>query len=450
MRHVRLLAVSGIVAGVGGGAIAAAAIPQTTTSSSASVGAPAVIPAPIGVRRVAAARKTPTDVGFVRIRAVGPMRVSVRVADPRGGPAWAVREFLADRLAPDEPGIRGGSRVIGRNRCVQLGRVYKGRFGWLTADGTFRPVTTSYVDAPTQCLSRRPDMGGHPFAEAITTITDPRRSAAEPLQTVVYALAGAAARDARLSVAGKPAAVSHGPAGTLLAVLSPAVHSYELRLTASYPKRADKLLIPARGPLEHLPARMRRTIQTSAPGAVPSLAAQAPDPDGGLPFGMTATKASVSGFCTSTGGRVVDDRVGGVDYDLDLMRENSGTASFGCPPSPAAARSQRLPRGHTLPPYSLGSSFGGGIGVEPGEDPRDGSVARRTAPGRVVYSGTADADVRYLTFATPSDVRTIAPWGPAHAFLIVYAGSFPTGDVVITTTFKDGHTRRDVMPNFGI
>jgi len=38
---------------------------------------------------------------------------------------------------------------------------------------------------------------------------------------------------------------------------------------------------------------------------------------------------------------------------------------------------------------------------------------------------------------------------PAHAFLILYAGGFPTGDTVLTTTFDDGRTRRDVLPNFG-
>ena len=125
------------------------------------------------------------------------------------------------------------------------------------------------------------------------------------------------------------------------------------------------------------------------------------------------------------------------------MRENGGSRSGSCPATRAALRGQRLPDGRTLPPFALGSSFGGGFGVELGEDPNAGRIARRSPRGLVVYSGTADADVRYLTFATPSDVRTIAPSGPAHAFLIVYAGGFPTGDTVVTTTFRDGRTRRD-------
>jgi hypothetical protein len=81
---------------------------------------------------------------------------------------------------------------------------------------------------------------------------------------------------------------------------------------------------------------------------------------------------------------------------------------------------------------------------------RAGAVARRSLPDRVVDSGIADRDVRDLTFATPNDVRTIAPTGPAHAFIVVYAGSFPSRRITITTTFRDRHTRRDVFPAIGI
>lgn len=47
-------------------------------------------------------------------------------------------------------------------------------------------------------------------------------------------------------------------------------------------------------------------------------------------------------------------------------------------------------------------------------------------------------------------MRTIAPTGPGHAFIVVYAGSFPTGRITTTTTFRDGRTRRDVFPAMGI
>ena len=140
-------------------------------------------------------------------------------------------------------------------------------------------------------------------------------------------------------------------------------------------------------------------------------------------------------------GRIVGDRVGSVDYALDVLREFELTV-LDCPPAPARA-------GAGAPPYALGSALLAGVGGFPGADPEAGRVARRLPRGRVAYSGTADRDVRYLTFASPSDVRTIAPTGPAHAFLIVYAGGFPTGTMTITTTFRDGRARTDSFPAMG-
>jgi hypothetical protein len=334
--------------------------------------------------------------------------------------------------------------VIGRNRCVQLGRLHRGRFGWLEGGGTFRPVGLRVVGAPYQCVSRRADLGRRAFAEVLTTITEPQRPAAEPVQTVVWGIAGPAARRAELAVAGDRAPIELGRAGTLLAVLGPEVHAADVALRVRHGNRTRRLLGTGARRAE-LPAPLRGRIQQSARGARPELAAQAPDPDGGLPFAMTAVRSARGGWCTSAGGRVVGDRAGGVDYDLDLMRT---AAAFGtsCPAAESRAGA-RLPDGRTPPPYRMRWSLGGGgLGVEAGEDPAPGRVARRTLPGRVVFSGTADRGVKSLTFASPSDVRTIAPSGPAGAFLVVYAGDFPTGQLVITTAFDDGTTGRDEAP----
>ncbi len=448
---VKRLLLIGLAAGACAGTVAAVAIPQTTSAPAATAApAAAVPPAAVGVRRVGKARQAPRDRGFLQLRPTGPVRVAVTVADPRGGPDWAVRQYLAERLAPTGPDGRGGPHVIGHSRCVQLGRIHRGRFGWLTADGTFRAVAPTFVAGPTQCLSRRPDLGGNPFAEVITTITEPRRPAAEAVQTIVYGLSGAAATDHRLTAGGAAATIRHGTAGAMLAVLPPSARVAALRLTARYPRRGTITVLPRHEGPGRLPGRFANRIQQPKPGAASLLAAQAPDPDGGLPFGMTATPTTAGAFCTNWGGRVVGDRVGGVDYDLDILREDGGNRSGSCPATRAALRGQRLPGGRSQPPFSLGRSYGGGLGAEHGEDPRAGRVARRSLPGLVVYSGTADPDVRYLTFATPSDVRTLAPSGPAHAFLIVYTGGFPTGDTVVTTTYKDGRTRRDTIPNIGM
>ena len=448
---VKRLLLIGLAAGACAGTAAAVAIPQTANAPAATAAPAAAVPAAaVGVRRVGKAREAPRDQGFLQLRPTGPVRVAVTVADPRGGPAWAVRQFLAERLAPTGPDGRGGPHVIGRSRCVQLGRIHRGRFGWLTADGTFRAVAPTFVAAPTQCLSRKPDLGGNPFAEVITTITEPRRPAAEAVQTIVYGLSGAAATDHRLTAGGAAATIRHGTAGAMLAVLPASARVAALRLAARYPRRGTITVLPRHEGPGRLPGRFANRIQQPKPGAASLLAAQAPDPDGGLPFGMTATPTTEGAFCTSWGGRVVGDRVGGVDYDLDILREDGGSRSGSCPATRAALRSQHPPSGRSRTPFALGSSFGGGLGAEPGEDPRAGRVARRSPAGLIVYSGTADPDVRYLTFATPSDVRTLAPSGPAHAFLIVYAGGFPTGDTVVTTTFNDGRTRRDTLANIGM
>jgi hypothetical protein len=65
--------------------------------------------------------------------------------------------------------------------------------------------------------------------------------------------------------------------------------------------------------------------------------------------------------------------------------------------------------------------------------------ARRTQTERIIFSGTVDPGVKYVTIATPRDVRTLVPSSQAHALLIAYDGDFPTGDIVMTSTFQDGH-----------
>jgi hypothetical protein len=74
-------------------------------------------------------------------------------------------------------------------------------------------------------------------------------------------------------------------------------------------------------------------------------------------------------------------------------------------------------------------------------------VARRTQRGITTINGRAHPDVVSITVATPRDVRTILPSRRAHAFVVVYDGSFPTGEVVLTARFADGSTHRDVIPS---
>ena len=126
MRHVRRLVACGLVAGVCAGVIAAVAIPQTTTTPAPPHAAARTERAAGGGRRAARRRGARRP---ARRRASCAFAPSVRSASrrpcpiPRGGPRWAVRQFLAERLAPDRPDGSACGAVIGRNRCVQLGRI---------------------------------------------------------------------------------------------------------------------------------------------------------------------------------------------------------------------------------------------------------------------------------------------------------------------------------------
>jgi len=156
---------------------------------------------------------------------------------------------------------------------------------------------------------------------------------------------------------------------------------------------------------------------------------------GGLPYGMVVAEGTDGTVCTGVAGRVVGDRVGGVDFALDVLRGETTAGACGPPP--------RGGRGGA--PFSFSTTWAGGLGLEEAEDPASGRVARRTLPRRVIVAGTAAAEVRHLTLQTPSDTRTVSPTGPARAFLVVYAGDIAAGRITVTTTFRDGSTRRDTF-----
>jgi hypothetical protein len=424
----RTLAVA-ILFGLVAGIAIATLVPDTRPGSSAAAPGPAgsAAPATATVRRVAAPRPKPKGLSYVRLRATGPALIEARVRDPRGGPEWAVRSFLAQRLAQTGAGGKSGAHVIGRNRCFQLGRLHAGRFGWLTSDGTFRPATIDLTGVPTRCGSRRPDLGPSAFAEMRSTITDPDRPEAKLLGAVVWGAVGATARPT-LTINGKHVAVADGPHGGFLAPADAATGLGQVTVTTSTAGRPTLRLLPADRP------------GVFGAGKV-TLAAEAPDPDGGLPYALLVSHGP-NGTCTMTGPRIVDGRAGSVDYALDTFTEDR-TGGGGC--SGPSRPGRRLPDGRTLPPWTL-SGTGSSPTREPGQDPATGRVARRTPAGRVTIAGTADADVASLTISSPADVRTIVPSGAQHAFVVVYGGTFATGTFTITTTYKNGKTRRDTVP----
>jgi hypothetical protein len=57
--------------------------------------------------------------------------------------------------------------------------------------------------------------------------------------------------------------------------------------------------------------------------------------------------------------------------------------------------------------------------------------------------------VREITIQTPRDVRTIVPSPRAHAFIVVYDGSFPAGNTDLRVTFSDGSHTVQHLGNLG-
>lgn len=432
IRRVGLLAV---LLGVLGGVIAASAIPRSR--------GPRDPQADSVVRRERPASPLTNEPGYVRLRATSRVVLAIRARDSRGGPDWAVRTYLAEQLVAQPDQRRRVSRVVGFGRCAQLGRVYRGRFGWLTADGTFRLVTTSdQLAAPTFCHSRPSESAGHPYADVVEPMTDPEKPQAQLLGSVVWGLAGASATTMTLQDGRRPEPLHRGANGTLLSVLGTDVRPRDLRLHVAYPDRPSVQVLQQRPEavlaLHHLPGQ--RASRTPLGPSV--LSALAPDPDGGLPYALVTEHGKPHVWCTQAGARVAGGRYGTPNYRLDSFSEVNVSGGGSCGALPVPLREHD---GRPYPPYALATTFGGSGSDSEGEDPANGRIARRLLRGKVIFSGVALPDVRSLTFATPSDVRTITPSGPAHGFIVVYAGDFPAGRVTVTTTYRDGHTRRDSM-----
>jgi hypothetical protein len=428
---VRRTLAAGLTLGLLAGIVIAVVVPQTRPPASVASGVPAddVAPSSPTVRRVAAPRLKPKGPGYVRLRATGPITIEARARDPRGGPEWAVRSFMGERLAQTSPDGKAAAHVIGRDRCFQLGRLHAGRFGWLTSDGTFRPALIDLNGVPTRCVSRRPDLGDGSYAELRRTITDPDRPAARILGAVAWGAVGAAGQPT-LRVHDQRATLAVGPHGGVLAILPGGIRRADVIVATTTPGQTPRRLLPADRPAGLFA------------GGTRILAAEAPDPDGGLPYALIVTKGP-NGTCTMAGPRVIDGRAGSVDYALDTFTEDLSGGGGCTGPHPPRGR---LPDGRTPPPWTLGTTNGGGVVREPGADPASGRIARRTPAGRVIVAGTADPDVASLTIASPADVRTIVPTGPTHGFIVVYGGAFATGDFNITTTYKNGTTRHDTVP----
>lgn len=366
---------------------------------------------PTVVRRVRSARAEPTNPGAIRLRVVGPVTVAATVPDPGGGPTWAVRVFDAERTHTAD----GPTKVIGRNRCAQLGRVHRGRFGWLDGSGTFRPTRPSLHTSQTTCGSRRRDLNGRPEAQVLRTVTGLATDRPHLAATVLWGRLGPAARDVDVRFAGRRDATVAGTDRVVLRVGSPALDPRTVSVSTRY---GGGFRIEAADP----------------GGPASSLAVRTGDPSGGLPLGLTAARTD-GRWCIGPVGRIIDGRTGTPNYRLGTFTEHTGRR-FRC-----AGRAE----GRAIPVQSSG---GGDLGGEPSYAegaPAPGRVARRTSRTLTWVAGQARDDVEALTFRTPSDLRTLTPAGPARAFLVVYDGTFQSGATSLVATLANGRQERSPL-----
>ncbi|HWI73127.1 MAG TPA: hypothetical protein VNT55_14325 [Baekduia sp.] len=438
----RPVALLGVILGLLVGIVAAIVIPQTRADDTATrTAAPPIDPGSNTVVRVAKALRQSPD--SVDLRATGPVRIEARAADPLGGPEWAVRVFEAERVV--RPGQRrhGVDPVIGHNLCAQLGRLHDGVFGWLEADGTFRPtpVGTPGGGSTSLCASRRPDLGRDPWLLTLSPMTEPNAPAARVKSTIAWGLAGTGARNVALKLAGRAVTPPATPHHAFLVAAGPELDQHQIMGTITYAGGAAVRVPVRRGG----PAFMGVDPDATS-GRAPRLAARAPDPNGGLPFAMIAEPTADGGWCSSSGGRIVGDRVGGVDYARDILTEVRFSSGGGC--SGGGAQLKAAFRDH---PVLMGWGGGGGdLAEEGGDTGGTGRIARRTQRGLTTFTGQAAPGVVSVTLETPRDVRTLIPSGPNHSIMAVYDGGFPTGALKITARFKDGHVQTDELPYLGM
>jgi hypothetical protein len=424
--RVRSLAIAAIAFGVLAAALVALVVPTRSEGERATPAKQPIVVLP--------GKPQPRQRGMLYL---APERGSVHIdgtlRDPRGGPPFAVRVFRARRLAlaGSPPGLEH-ARLLGHDLCAQLGRIYRGRFGWLDARNRFKPAAIGYRDAPTVCGDRWRDERSAPELRLTTLITDPERTTAKATTSVAWGFAGTRARTIALKGFSRSTA-DLSRRGAFLVAARRDARAAELFARFGYRGRpaVELSFAPTLGP--RLPRNLPKLVKPIPGTGV--IEARAPDPGGGVAWGVLGYRTNRGSYCVNQPGRIVGNRVGNVNFVLDTFDDvweigrQCGASAEGLPPDS---------------PVAIGSMFGAGLmpsSIDPTVDPDGGRTALRTLPGRTVLYGVAKKDVRSVTLSTPRDVRTLIPSARTHSFVAVYDGTFPTGNLKLTATMADGSTK---------
>jgi hypothetical protein len=406
-----------LIAGILAGAIVAVAVPRTGGDPQAPR---------VPVHRIAA--PLPPAPGRPGLRDTTTPRIVLTARDPAGGPDWALRRISGSYALPkDLPRHRIGRELLGRQDCLQLGRLVGGHFGWLDGAGTFRRAPTSAAGMPSSCHPHGAARHAARDAQLLTWVTHPDFGEPRPAATLVWGPAPAGARDVKIESDGKRRTARQSADGAFLAFLpARAAAPRDLHVTATDAAgHAADLYSP--------PAFSPPGVPKVAPGR---LTARTFDPSGGASWGVATARTADGRWCFTNGGRVVDATVGALDARLDLFSDQSQFAYNCAPAADSPTRNRPLTRQLPL----MYAFTEGGVAAEQRPGGSAGRIALRTQPNATVFFGLARPDVRTITVTTPSQTRVIRPTGAGHAFVVAVDGEFPSGHIELTSTFTDGVT----------
>jgi hypothetical protein len=345
-------------------------------------------------------------------------RIAVRANDPAGGPAWAVKVFDADRVKLERSARSlTGAKVIGRDRCVQLGRVQGDDFGWVFGDGRFRRVETE--EQLMQCMPRqwRKPMAQFTSALAITDPAAPKLTAG-----VVW---GWLEDAPSVTVSGTEGADGPAPSsgGVFLRVAGPRARP----LAAARAQGGGQTVeLEAGGVPEHLAGRFPTIV-----AGTERVEAPAPDPMGGPRYGVAVAETREGVPCVAGATHVVEGRSGSADLRLGRFAESVLT-DVQCRPltaKPTAERPCDWTTGFTAMPAEADDAFLRGARNE-----------RRVLAGRTTVTAQCSAEVERVTLRTQRDLRTLIPSPVGHAILAVYDGDFVDGDAELIAHLRGGRT----------
>jgi hypothetical protein len=331
-------------------------------------------------------------------------RGSLALAPRVGGePGWAVRTFTGERRT-----IRGDQPTLAhplsrrRVRCVELARTYRGRAGWVFDGHVFRTTTPGASNLLGECGPRgRPEA----ITRAATVLSFPDPASPVIERTVVYGLAPPATTAVRLN--GRPVALARS--GGFLALLDP--HDRERNLKVTFVGRG------------------RQTTHIALGRNNPE--ARAPDPAGGPGWAVPVAYTEKGLPCLGQPGQVAGDRIGAIHIDYGLLTPGySQCVTGGIGPLTDAS------------PCSIGWGTGWPDNTVRDDDAvRRARTQRRVSGGHSYLTAVCRADVDRVTIRTPRDLRTLTPTTRGHLVFALYDGTFPAGDIVVTTHLRNGATR---------